>query len=252
MTAPNVWIDSLQFEEIESSLPQDHPKVLITTDGKVIFNNNERTASTFNVQTSVAQRYREVSAFNTAGGQTGGASIHTDCPFDTAPGRVIVDMQIDSGGAIYSPELCPYNDGANCDDDLGTFPIPTSLQEGYYDIRLAATTGSCACGGCCLNQNHEEYYIEIFDGTMASLGITSTTTDFPGWNDSYQTGAWMVETDFYIGSNATDIQPIHGLSYPTPPSCNTPGSPSNSVVPICAAFEWKGTISTTPVDKEEI
>lgn len=146
ITAPDVFIEQLQFEWIMSSdLSNPVRKVLITARGSV-GPSFDRASSEFNLQSLVSQRFRP----SIGGGPGVISETEPDlvCPFEPAPGRVVVNL---AEVKVFASILrqCPTvpSTSLGCQTEI-TFDLDPSevVPPGTYDVKLASYDDHCGDG----------------------------------------------------------------------------------------------------------
>lgn len=146
ITADEVQVDQLQFEWITNSdITDPVRKVLVTVRGTV-GPSTDRASSEFNIQSLVSQRYRP---------SVGGAPLvisevapNIVCPFQPAPGRVIVNLaEVRTNDNILRQcSVVPAN-FPTCKTEI-TFDLGPGeeVPPGTYDVKLAAYDDHCGNG----------------------------------------------------------------------------------------------------------
>lgn len=148
------------------------------------------------------------------------------CPLSSQAGRIIVDFY----PAPYL--LATTSSGV---DLTSTSKIVTNIPAGTYDITAVAWDGylnrtsppSGQPGGD--YQFNEQYYVKLYNGSTV-IGTTASTDDLP-YDIDYATFNEKIEDDYVITSDVDYIQAVHSF-YPADVNWR-----SNSVVPVCVAFD---------------
>ncbi|OGZ41338.1 MAG: hypothetical protein A3C80_03345 [Candidatus Ryanbacteria bacterium RIFCSPHIGHO2_02_FULL_45_43] len=224
LTAPDVVVNELTFKNVTiSSATDPQPKVLITVKGKAGI--DQKSASEFNIQTTVSQRLRPTSDIGLL--QPGSSwPQNAYCPFnETLPGRIIVNF---SDIKITDTTL-----GSTCNNQVVNYellPLATQIPPGTYDIILASWDDHCdADGNDCRAQDqlYERIKIELLDAGGTSLYTSGITEDIE-FDKNVVFPPTVVGTNVVISALVTEINArIGDVSWP---GCN-------SVVAACVAFD---------------
>src|SRR3989344_4283561 len=230
------------FETVEiSSAGDPQPRVLITLKGKA--GTSGKTASGFNIQTTVSQRLKPTHAESLI--PPGSPWLQNAyCPFnETVPGRIIVNFSdIKKSGTTLGAISC---NKATIKQVINyELPIATQIPPGTYDITLANWDDHCDANGknCASHyQPYEKIKIELLAANGTSLYTSGITEDVKA-DKNVVFPPTVVGTNVKVRALVTEINArIGDVSWPY----------CNSVVAACVAFDLSGAEGGEEIDIHE-
>jgi len=242
ITGSDVIVEELTFKTVEiSSAGDPQPRVLITLKGKA--GTSGKTASGFNIQTTVSQRLKPTHAESLIPpGSPWPQNAY--CPFnETVPGRIIVNFSdIKKSGTTLGAISC---NKATIKQVINyELPIATQIPPGTYDITLANWDDHCDANGknCASHyQPYEKIKIELLAANGTSLYTSGITEDVKA-DKNVVFPPTVVGTNVKVRALVTEINArIGDVSWPY----------CNSVVAACVAFDLSGAEGGEEIDIHE-